>query len=185
MATNTFDKFVKKQVAQAKNLRTKYEINSTQRREQWLRDLNELYSSMEKFLKKYTDADKISISRKSVKLTEENIGTYETDQLTFTIGTRKVVAKPIGTLLIGSKGRVDLLGVRGSIRIVLLDKGGPAINTRVQFSGEIVEDYSSSLLPNNNVDREGWYIASSPPNITTTAFNKESFLDAIMEISDG
>ena len=133
MSKQTFDEFVKKQVDQAKANQATNEIDWNKTREDWLRELCDLYSRMEKYLKKYTDKDQIRIRRDQVHLSEDHLGTYEAETLTFLIGHEKVVAKPIGTLLIGAWGRVDLVGARGSLRIVLLEKGGPTIRTRIEI----------------------------------------------------
>ena len=184
MSKQTFDEFVKKQVDQAKANQATNEIDWNKTREDWLRELCDLYSRMEKYLKKYTDKDQIRIRRAKVHLSEDHLGTYEAETLTFLIGNEKVVAKPIGTLLIGAWGRVDLVGARGSLRIVLLEKGGPTIRTRIEIGGKPEEDVGRSMLPGSVVDKRGWYIATLPPNVTTTALSADAFRDAIMELAD-
>ncbi len=184
MSKQTFDEFVKKQVDQAKANQATNEIDWNKTREDWLRELCDLYSRMERYLKKYTDKDQIRIRRDQVHLSEDHLGTYEAETLTFLIGNEKVVAKPIGTLLIGAWGRVDLVGARGSLRIVLLEKGGPTIRTRIEIGGKPEEDVGRSMLPGSVADQRGWYIATLPPNVTTTALSADAFRDAIMELAD-
>ncbi len=165
MAVKTFDEFVKEQVSRAEELKLKNEIDWPQRLEAWQDELKKLYSDMEKFLKKYIYSGKIKHQRDWVTVSESNFESYEAEQLTFNIGTGKVVAKPISMQTIGANGRVDLIGQRGSIKIVLLEKG---------------------FLRDSSVDRDGWYIVTSPPpNIAVTHFVKESFQEAIMELADG
>ncbi len=117
---------------------------------------------MEKYLRPYTESGAIRIERSRAQLTEEYLGTYEVDKLTFTIGQDKVVAKPIGTLLIGSRGRVDLSGVRKTPRIVYLEEGGPAMRIAIAGGGEEVEHASRSMV-RGRVDHAGRYIATKPP----------------------
>ena len=183
MQAETFDEFVKRQTAR-ENAAAGKTVDWKNRRANWLGDLSGLYSSMEKYLRPYTESGAIRIERSRTQLTEEYLGTYEVDKLTFTIGQDKVVAKPIGTLLIGSRGRVDLSGVRKTLRIVYLEEGGPAMRIAIAGGGEEVEQASRSMV-RGRVDHSGWYIATKPPDATVIAFTEDSFRDAIMEVSSG
>ena len=184
MTTKTFDEFIKKQVAQANQLKSADEIDWPTQRDAWLDELEKLHSDMENYLKKYLKAGSITVQRDEITVTEPTADSYVAKQLTFYIGTEKVVARPIGTLVVGTYGRVDLIGRTGSIKIVLLEKGGPALNIKTSISGQTVETNSKSLLHKSIVDKKGWYFVSSPPRITATAFDKESFEEAIMELAD-
>ncbi len=184
MSTQTFDEFVKKRVDQAKANSAMHAIDWNRTREDWLRELGALYSKMEEYLKKYTDTGRIQVRRDKVFLSEDHLGTYEVETLAFLIGNEKVVAKPIGALMVGAIGRVDLVGARGRLRIVLLEEGISAIRTRIEIGGKVEEDADRSSLPGSAVNKRGWYIATLPPNVTTTALNEDSFRDAIMELAD-
>lgn len=183
MSKQTFDEFVKKQVDQAKAKQATTEVDWNKTREDWLRELSDLYSRMAKYLKKYTDKGQIQIRRDRVQLSEDHLGAYEAEALTFVIGNDKVVAKPIGTLLIGAWGRVDLVGARGLLRLALLEKGGPTIWTRIEIGGKTEEDVRP-MLPGSFVDKREWYIVTLPPNVTITVLNADAFRDAIMELAD-
>ena len=180
MATDTFDDFVKQRTAQANE--TLEEVDWEQTRATWLRELDRLYGCMEAYLKNYTDSGRIRIERHAVQLTEDYLGTYDAEKLTFFIGSDKVVAEPIGALLIGSRGRVDLSGNCKTLRIVLLDKGGPSMKITIS-AGDAPTETSSRSLVRGDVDQAGWYISTRPPGATVTAFNEDSFRDAIMEVS--
>ena len=184
MITKTFDEFVKEQVARADELKFAIEIEWPERLATWQRELNQLYSDMEKYLKKYIKAGDIKKERDNITITEPNVSSYEVEQLTFFIGTEKIVARPIGTQLIGTKGRVDLISRRGSIKILLLEKSSPVRKTSTSLSSHITCTYPRSLFHDNIVDEEGWYITSPPPRIIVTAFNKSTFKEAIMELAD-
>jgi len=177
---DTFDDFVKQRTAQANE--TVEEVDWEKTRATWLRELGCLYDCMEAYLKSYTNSGLIRIERHPVQLTEDYLGTYDAEKLTLFIGNDKVVAEPIGTLLIGSRGRVDLSGTRKTLRIVLLDKGGPAMKITIS-AGDAPIETSSRALVRGDVDHAGWYIATRPPSATVTAFSEDSFRDAIMEVS--
>ena len=93
------------------------------------------------------------------------------------------MARPIGTLLIGARGRVDLSGPRKTLKIVLLTTGGPVLTTKVEHGG--VSEESTRSMVRGEVDEAGWYIETSPPESVVVVFGEDSFRDAIMEVSGG
>ena len=180
MVAETFDDFVKQRTDRA---RQSAEVSD--RKETlagWLRELDGLYSAMEGYLRSYTESGQIRIERRPVQLTEEYLGTYDAEALAMSIGNDEVIAQPVGTLLIGSSGRVDLSGPRKTLRIVLLEEGGPAMKITISGDGAPAETSSQSLV-RGEVDHRGWYFATQPPAATVTAFDEDSFRDAIMDVS--
>ena len=180
MVAATFDDFVKQRTARARQRAE--EFNREETLATWRRELEVLYDSMEGYLKSYVDSGEIEIERRPVQITEDYLGTYEAEALALSIGNDEVVAQPVGTLLIGSSGRVDLSGPRKTLRIVLLEKGGPALRIRISGSDGLVEPSTRSPL-HGEVDRRGWYFVTTPPAATATALDKDSFRDAIMDVS--
>ncbi len=180
MAEQEFNEFVRRKTEQ---VRTEEAIDWTRRRVDWLRELEELYARMEGNLKPYTQAGEIQIERAPIRLQEDHLGTYDAEKLTFKIGREKIVAKPIGTLLIGASGRVDLSGSRKTLKIVLLAKGGPVLTTESRHGG-VTEESSRSMM-RGEVEEAGWYIETPPPESVVVPFGEDSFRDAIMEVSGG
>ena len=87
--------------------------------------------------------------------------------------------------MIGALGRVDLIAAGGTLRLVFLEKGGPQIRTKIEIGGTVEEEDSRPLLSGKDIDKCGWYIATSPPpRVTTTPLSADSFRDALMELSD-
>ena len=180
MVAETFDDFVKQRADRA---RQSAEVsNSKETLADWLRELNALYSAMEGYLETYTETGQIRIERRPVQLTEEYLGTYDAEALAMSIGNDEVIAQPVGTRLIGSCGRVDLSGPRKTLRMVLLEKGGPTMKVTIAGTGGPTETSSQSLV-RGEVDHRGWYFATQPPAATVTAFDEDSFRDAIMDVS--
>ena len=54
-------------------------------------------------------------------LNEENLGIYEAPGLKVQIGTGSVTFTPIGSVIIGGYGRVDVSGPRGEVKLVAVD----------------------------------------------------------------
>ena len=184
MSTKTFDDFVRRRLNEAQKIKSSETVDWNKTREEWIQSLNRLYSKMEKYLKKYTEADQIQVSREKIQVSEEYLGNYEAEKLTIQIGIDKVVAKPIGRMMIGAAGRVDLIGARGMLRIVLLDKGEPATRTRIEIGRKPEEKTGWHPIQSIKISERGWYIATLPPRITATALSADAFRDALMELSD-
>ncbi len=184
LISRTFDEFVKKEVAQAEDLKAYNEINWPRKLETWRGEVEGLLSKMERYLKVYIDDGKINAHREPIELSEPNVGSYDTEELILKIGIKRVVARPMGMQLIGAKGQVDLIGPRGIIRIALLERGGPKREVAILEFNQFVEDNGGFKYRNSDIDKQGWYITSPPPDITVTALNKETFQEAIMELAD-
>lgn len=180
MAEQQFSEFVKRKAGEAQAEKA---VDWAKRRADWLQELEGLYGRMECHLKPYTQAGEIQVERTPIQLTEDYLGTYDADKLTFKIGHEKIVAKPIGALVIGASGRVDLAGTRKTLRIVLLAKGGPVLTNEIEHGGVFEESSESMVL--GDVNEAGWYIATPPPRSVVVTFGEDSFRDAIMEVSDG
>ena len=183
MSTKTFDEFVRRRLDEVQTNGSNQDVDWNRRREDWIRSLNDLYSKIEKYLKKYTEAAQIHLGREEIQLSEEHIGTYQVEALTVQIGNEKVVAKPIGTLLIGAAGRVDLIGARGMIRLVLLE-GQPTFKVKAVIGGRVEEEVNQPVASCGNIDKSRWYIATLSPNAATTPLIADTFRDALIELSD-
>jgi len=114
----TFDEFVSRQHETDPETAL---IDWEKERDQWLAHLDRLYSTVESFLAKYVRSGQIRYEYRPVELNEENIGSYSAKQMVLRIGRQEVDLVPIGTLLIGSKGRVDVRGPAGRAQLLLVD----------------------------------------------------------------
>ncbi len=181
LKNEAFDEFVKSQQGPAHP-----EIDWNLRCREWLRHLDELYDQIQGFLKDYIDSGQIEFEPGEVELNEENIGPYIARRITLKIGRKKVNLIPVGTLLIGSKGRVDVIGPRGtSVPILLIDskatKASDMIRIQVSFGGK---------PPNVPRKEPGeitweWKMITRPPERRFIELNPETFFKMIMEVANG
>ena len=184
MSTKTFDRFVQRRLKEAQAEDSSKKVDWGRTRDDWILSLRDLYASMEKYLKKYTETGQIHVARDKIQISEEYLGSYEVETITFQIGNDKVVAKPIGARMIGAAGRVDLIGARGTLRLVFLEKKEPTIRNKTETGGRPEEDLSRPPTSTGDIDKSGWYIATLPPRVATTPLSGDSFRDALMELSD-
>ena len=115
-------------------------------------------------------------------LNEDNIGEYEVNVLSINIGSTKVTLTPIGTLLFGGKGRVDMIGPKGKVKFVLVPEG----STRPRIVVRAVD-------PNNPSEAEAaepveeweWRIMTAPPQISYLPLDADAFYSAFLEVING
>jgi hypothetical protein len=176
-----FDEFVKSQQEPAHP-----EIDWNKKRDEWLERLDELYGRIHEFLTRYVDEGQIQIESQPIDLYEENIGAYSAKQLTVKIGRKRVLFRPVGTLLIGSKGRVDVIGPRGtSVPMLLIDskarKASDLIRVQVGVDGKLPE------VPKRGPGEVSWEwkMITRPPERRFIELNPETFYEMILEVANG
>lgn len=176
-----FEGFVKRQQRLASENK---EIDWRQQRHEWLTHLRKLYAAIESFLEEYIKDQRITLRYREVELNEENIGSYIASQMILTIGRQEIVLKPVGTLLIGAKGRVDIIGPAGRTRLMLVDSEASEPTVRVTVSIRGKTDLPPEEPPPKTI-RWAWKIVTSPPAIRFLELTQESFLRAVIEVANG
>lgn len=161
-------------------------------RDDWLGHLESLYDLISDYLKDYVDRNAIELRHSTVELNEENIGVYTAKRLTILIGAQQIVLTPIGTLLIGAKGRVDVEGSGGTSRLVLVSKGmadpGQAFRVTVTTAPRGMHPAPSEakhLPPSSDPIEWAWKIVSRPPALQFVDLNEETLFEMLMEVSGG
>lgn len=181
MSKKDFEEYLKKSQSQADE---GAEIDWGKKRDEWLDYLGQFYSRIQAFLKDYADTGNLSIGFHEKTINEELIGEYKTDSMTVKLKGDEVIFDPIGTNLIGAKGRVDMKGSAGTVKFVLVNKqsSGPKIKLTIQVSGEPVKEEKE---PADQEIEWGWKIATPPPRIKYIELDEESFFDSLMEVING
>lgn len=137
------------------------ETNWVDEKDKWLRHLNEFYDKVRMFLKDFIESKDVSIKYQNKWINEEHIGRYEVKRMILQFKGNEVFFEPIGTNLIGAKGRVDMEGSEGTVRFVLIDNGEKR-NRENKFTE--------------------WMIATPPPEIKYIDLCEDSFFDSLLEL---
>jgi hypothetical protein len=74
----------------------------------------------------------IKLETNPIEIYEEALGSYKSQELKITIGNNVAKLTPIGTILIGTIGRADLTGKRGTVKFILADKESSGIKITVK-----------------------------------------------------
>jgi hypothetical protein len=178
--SDDFDAFVKNQQPTEQGAR----IDWVQERERWLGDLNALYEKIESFLAKYIEGGTIKLEYGEMSLNEENIGAYTARRMLLRIGRQEITLTPVGTLLIGARGRVDVVGPAGRTRFVLVNSQAsrPQIKMTVRIAGQ--PEPPPKAEPREEI-KWAWKIATSAPTIQYIELTQESLFQVLMEVANG
>jgi len=179
VTTKEFDEFVKREKSSAT---AQSQIDWDKERSEWIAYLESLYKKVESFLRKYKDDGSIRTEYKEAELYEENLGTYPVREMLIHIGRRVIKLTPVGTLLIGSKGRVDVEGPSGKAALALVDKNAVALRPVIRASIVVPQGKREPEVENSR--KWVWKIATPPPAVKYIELNAESFYELIMEVSN-
>ena len=180
MGTADFDAFVRREHAAAAGSK----LNWAKDRDEWLGYLDNLYETTESFLSEYIKKGDITIDYREIDLNEENIGAYKARQMILRVGRQEIRMTPVGTLLIGTKGRVDVVGRAGRTRLVLVNSksSGPKAKVNISIAGT---SGPTAPSPAPQEIHWAWKIATSPPTVRYIELTRDSLLQALMEVANG
>jgi hypothetical protein len=178
MGKREFDEYLKKRRGDTE---TVTQIDWSKKRDDWLQYLAGFYNQVEKFLSEYRESGDVAFNYNEKDIHEESVGQYRAKSLRIRIKDKDVVLDPVGTNLIGAKGRVDMIGDAGTVKFVLVDRrlDGPGLSVAIKTQGkqrEVEEEKEAEGI------EWAWKIATPPPRIKYLEVNAESFLDALMEV---
>lgn len=89
------------------------------RRTKYLAAIDDLYRQIEAALAEPIDQHTVTLQRRSKNLSENHIGTYRVDDLILLAGDEQVRFSPRGRNIVGASGRVDVLGERGEVNLIV------------------------------------------------------------------
>ncbi len=176
-----FLKFLTENKKKAEDQKINWESN----KQNWFEAIEQFFKKVEEFLQEYKEDDLIKIKYEPFYISEEYLGNYRTEQMTITTADN-MIAKlhPKGMNIIGAAGRIDLEGKNGIVRFVLVDKNStmPTIKTQIIVGNKTTTN--DNINPMQDIAKKElvWKIATPPPNIQYKEFNKENFINSLMEV---
>jgi len=185
MSKTAFKEFVEQE--REKTESWKNSIHWEGRKQSYLNRIEELLYNVEKFLGEFTESNDIQIKKRKKKIQEEFIGQYEVPVLRIQLFGKQAALIPVGTLIIGTPGRVDLVGPIETKRIILTDKDKDRPQPPVGYSCLWLEEDQklAEIKAQESQEREFvWKIITDPPDIHYIELNKDSFLSSLQEVLD-
>ena len=186
--TKALDDFVDREAW--KRTARQEEVDWGLRRERWLEKLGEFYDFVDSSLKKYVDRDKVRIIHGTKNLNEQYIGSYEAPTRLVEIGDNRISLEPVGAILIGAYGRVDMRGPYGRVKFVLVSSDDPEsapVDAEMPAGGSHVDDADMEIQGAGCTTWEqlDWAITTPPPRVRFLPLLEESFHEAILEVVNG
>lgn len=154
------------------------------RKRDWLENLEQLYLTIEGYLEQFRESGKIRIEKAMVSLQEDYIGEYQAESMTILLGSDKVILTPVGTMLIGAKGRVDMAGPAGTVKFMLAGRDSNGSRISMTISGDkqpARETQPQAVAP----EELAWKIATPPPKVRFIELQPETFFSALTEVVNG
>ncbi len=181
MSKKDFDDFLSK-----KSKSPVPEVDWKAEKDEWLCYLNGLYKLFEKSLEEYVEKKKITIKYDEIEITEEHVGVYIAKKMILAFGDERITLKPIGTFLIGAKGRVDMSGKTGSVKIVLVDSHMQKLQDHIKIS--VFIDAKKSPIEDLKIQPEEidwqWKFITAPPTHAYQPVNQDTIYSTMMELSN-
>ena len=183
MSKSDFDAFVKRQQAEK---RAEEAFDPHEQLREWTHYLSTLYQQIEFYLDKYTKNEGAYIEYNTITLNEDFIGDYQVPRLVLKIGRSTITFTPVGTMLIGSKGRVDVKGPRGSARLVLINKRANSARQLISVTITTPGDPPPPVSPSELVRQVEWVwkIATPPPRMEFIDLTDDAFFDMVLAVAN-
>jgi hypothetical protein len=150
-------------------------------RDEWLKALDSLHDQVVRFLADYVPSS-ISYQFHEIEMTEPDVGTYQAKVMNIKIGRQHVAIVPVGTMLWGCKGRVDVRGSSGQAQILLVDasakSAGDLLRVVVNAQG------GGSTTPRSPSISWAWKVLTNSVQKTFEDLDKESFFRLLIEVAN-
>jgi hypothetical protein len=185
MGKSSFKSFIEQKKAPGSLNRS---VDWEGRKNFYLIQLEALFKTIGNYLRDFIESKDVILETTFEEIEEENVGKYEIPVLHIRLCGMHAALVPAGTNMIGTPGRVDLVGNLESKRIILADKdeSHPQATTAFSFSW-LNEDNKKEELRTQEMhsDRQYvWKIITDPPKIRYIDLNEDNFLSTLQEILD-
>lgn len=154
------------------------ETNENQLKE-YLQNVSVLFANIENWSVKRG----LEINRSILEISEEEYGTYKIEKLILTdVGRSIAEIIPIGCSMIGSYGRVDIVGLLDREVISYLKKDGPYITQSELIDGVLKEVRKKYFY--RDINETDWYWIESTRLGRAKKFDEALFFDLLASVSD-
>jgi hypothetical protein len=183
MVTEDFARFVESQQPTAGETDINWLLAT---RDEWLRELDALYQRIVEFLQEYIANHSITYTFATIELTEQTLGTYSAKRMDISIGRQRVSLVPVGTMLVGCKGRVDVEGAAGTGHLLLVNRKARKAADLARITVSVSTTGAAPALPRPAQEpiAWAWKIFTNAVQTDFVDLDKEPFLRLVLEISN-
>jgi hypothetical protein len=178
-----FDDFLRRRQIQRENLS---EVLKN-RMNQWLAALKSLYQSVNSFLQPYLDSKRVETILSDYDISENKLGNYCVETMKIVIpGNVTVQAQlvPVGTYILGGRGRVDLISPTvKDAKLLFVPANMTSVVAGLQFIG--ILSGNDKTKPVAEEIEWAWKILTPPPDLLLLELNEKNFFDALVYVMEG
>lgn len=182
MGKEKFEEFINQSETQEEKI-------DWEKRKQWfIEKVNEFYKVIDSYLEPYKD--KIKINAIETVIYEDELGSYKVKKRILNVKGHKVEFTPIGTIIIGAWGRIDMEGSNGKVKFVLVPEysEAPKIESKILLNDKDIKKWEEKQKKEAEKIKKAkkvWKIATPPPNIRYFDLDEDIFFDKLMEVING
>jgi hypothetical protein len=126
MAQPTLSEFFRQKKTQADEAR----VDWGERKERWLEGVKQLYAQIDEWIEPLSREGVVTRNQSIRTVSEEGLGKYDVPVLTLSVGDETVRFTPVGALVAGAQGRVDVKGDNGEANLILQRDGWGVVVSR-------------------------------------------------------
>lgn len=143
----TFKEFIEERKKQQSNKEEK-QIDWNERKLKWINSVNTLYAQVDNLIVKNFEDGGLTVSKQKEKtnLHEDFVGSYEIDNYIITVDNIKIKFFPMGTIILGAYGRVNMILPSETIKLVLQDWNTWKIVTGVGSSMKLIDFIEENIV---------------------------------------
>ena len=164
------------------------QVSAQEELEGFLKQLDTLYEAVQSHLEPFVRAGQITIALGTVRLFEEEVGWYEAPSMAVRLGRIAIQFEPVGTFLIGMKGRVEVTGPAGNATLVLVSKEARDIASMVRVASNTFPSPPDMRIdigpPTSDLPTVWvWKLMTATAQRTFVDLNAETVYELIAELS--
>lgn len=114
-----FDDLIRKRAEELRAEAARNPVDWDERRNWWQGRVGQLYDEIRAWFKTLTDDGALTITTEMMSVTEETLGTYEVPKLIISLGPQSLELIPLGSIIVGGFGRIDVTSPAGCAMLVL------------------------------------------------------------------
>lgn len=104
--------------------KTKKEFNAEEEKKKWINSVNEILSNIKSWLDEPVKNKLVEVTDEEIEINEELLGKYKIKSLIIRSLWDTIYIRPIGRMILGAIGRIDILSTKGKYSILLtIDNG--------------------------------------------------------------
>jgi hypothetical protein len=159
----------------------------------WLAQLDNLYTLVQTWLADYQNTGRVQLAFRPRQYFEDGVGAYVASEAEICVDNTLVKLIPVGTALVGVKGRADLEGPNGTVRLVIAHREAthPQVAFRQRIYASLDDEkrarqfWQDKGLGHMLADDWVWKVSTNPPRISYTDLTQDTFLGSLLQVIGG